>query len=145
MPYCTLNELISASSERDIIQLTDDSRSGVINESFVDDAIEKADGMISAYAGGRYTLPLPPVLLIRDIAVDIAMYRLYQRRHRDNMPDSVMASYKNAEKQLGLIQSGRIAVPGAALIGGDEMGSGEIRTNKTKDSRLFGWDKLDRY
>lgn len=145
MPYCTLNELISASSERDIIQLTDDSRSGVIDESFVDAAIEKADGMISAYTGGRYTLPLPPVSLIRDIAVDIAMYRLYQKRHRENMPESVITSYKDAVKQLEKIQKGLVVLQGAVLIGGDEMGEGEIRTNKTGDSRLFSWKALDRY
>jgi len=144
MPYCDLNDLLNASSERDLIQLTDDDRSGAIDETVISEMIEKADALIDGYVGSRYSLPLDPAPeLINSISVDITIFNLYKRRSRLNK--EIIESFKIAERQLERIQAGRITLPGAAEIGGDNYGTGEVRVNKTPDDRIFPRSELDKW
>lgn len=147
MPYCNLDDLKKAISEKDIIQLTDDKRSGIVDTGIVDEKIAKAGTLIDSYVGGRYTLPLSPAPdLIADIAVDLTVYFLYERRFRANMPESIMKIYSATIKKLEGIQKGELQVPGATESGGSlETGTGEIRSNKTADDRIFSKDVMDRY
>lgn len=145
--YCNLDKIIKASSERDIIQLTDDARTGVVDTAVVDEMIRKADRMIDSYVGGRYSTPLAPAPeLIADISTGLAIYFLYERRNRANMPESITKSYSNYEKQLTKIREGGIDLEGVPEKGGSvDYGTGQSRCNKNQDSRILGWDVLDKY
>lgn len=86
MPYCTLGDIKDHIPEANIIQLTDDEGLGVVNQSRVDKAITTADSVIDGYLRGRYSLPLSTVPeLIKTIAIDIAVYKLYERRNELEM------------------------------------------------------------
>jgi phage gp36-like protein len=110
----------------------------------VDAAIAAADELINGFLRGRYTLPLastPP--LLKDLSVDIAVYKLYDRRFSANMPDSIRAKYDNAVKLLVMVQKGTVELGVADPAETD--GGGSYQTNKTSDDRTFTKDVLDSY
>lgn len=107
--YCTQADI--EASEQDLIELTDDSNSGVIDQSIIDKAVTNAVELIDGYLRGRYTLPLDPVPgLLTTLAADITLYRLYARRTRLAIPESLSDRYKNALKVLDNIQKGMVAL-----------------------------------
>lgn len=129
MPYATAQDLIERYGEAELIQLTDDSGSGVIDLDVLDRALADADAEINGYLSGRYALPLgttPP--LVRRLACEIARYMLYD----DAAPEQVQRRYDAALKTLHGIGAGRIQLgldeDGAATVsvgGGPEVAAPE--------------------
>jgi phage gp36-like protein len=115
--YCVLDDIKGVMPDAELIQLTDDTiPPAAINEANVDKAIARADELVDGYLRGRYTLPLSSVSgLIRDLAVDIAVYNLFKRRKKNKMPEAVSDDYKNALKILENIQKGSITI-GADVV-----------------------------
>jgi phage gp36-like protein len=144
MPYCTFNDIKDQIPEANIIQLTDDEGFGVVNQARVDKAISTADSIIDGYLRGRYSLPLSTVPeLIKTIAIDIAIFKLYERRLELEMPEAMMARYKNALKMLEQIQKGLIKLGIESPDTGP--GQGHYKTNKTAGDRLFNKSLLERF
>lgn len=140
MAYSTVQDIIAVSSERDVIQLSDDSRVNSIDEGVVAEAISKADALIDSYCGGKYVVPLSPVpLIIGDISAQLAYHFLYERRHRQNMPDPMIKVYDRLVARLKQISEGLIFLPAAKIGEGTAEGSGPAYCNKTKADRLFPW------
>nr|BDD46511.1 hypothetical protein 15 [bacterium] len=142
--YCTLDDIKKQVQETTLIEITDDSLSGQINEDVVNETILYADTLINGYLRGRYTLPLQTTPeIIKVIAIDLAIYRLYSRRFHTDMPDSINDKYKNSIKLLEQIQKGIVS------LGIETMGTppklGEYRTNKTYQDRIFTKEVLDAY
>lgn len=142
MPYCTLDDIKGQIPEANIIQLTDDEGLGVVNQSRVDKAISVADSVIDGYLRGRYTLPLSTVPeLIKTIAIDITVYKLYERRLELEMPEAMSNRYKNAIKLLDQIQKGLVKLGIESPETGP--GQGHYKTNKTTEDRIFTKTKLE--
>lgn len=96
MPYCTLADLKNQADESILIQLTDDEDTGEVVTSVTDQAIADAGAEIDGYCGQRYDLPFDPVpVLVRKMAVDIALYNLHGRRP-DSLPEERADRYKQA-------------------------------------------------
>lgn len=144
MPYCTISDLISQIPESNIIQLTDDEGLGVVNQARVDKAITTADSVVDGYLRGRYSLPLSTVPeLIKTIAIDITVYKLYERRLELEMPETMMSRYKNALKMLEQIQKGLIKLGIESAEAG--TGQGHYKTNKTEADRTFSKSVLKKF
>ena len=144
--YSTYSDLVKASSENDIIQLSDDNHDRASDAGVVEEAISKADAIIDSYVGGRYRVPLTEVpRTIGDISAQLAIYFLYERRHRANMPPSIMEIYKNLIARLKDIHEGRISLPIAEIGGGADQGNGPTKCNKSKKDRLFPWSVLKKW
>ena len=144
MPYCTLDDLKNHIPEANIIQLTDDEGLGTVNQARVDKAITTADSVIDGYLRGRYTLPLLTVPeLIKTIAIDITVYKLYERRLDLEMPEAMSNRYRNAVKLLDQIQKGLIKLGIESPETGP--GQGHYKTNKTTEGRTFSKDILDKF
>lgn len=143
MPYSTLTDISNAITESSVLQLTDDEGVNEINESRVSAAISFADELINGYLRSRYTLPLgstPP--MIKDLSVNIAVYKLYDRRFPANMPDSIQKKYDGSIKLLESIQKGIISLGVEAV---SEPAEGGFKTNKTSSDRIFSKEILDNY
>lgn len=143
--YCGLADIRATVPENDLVQLTDDAMPPVaVNQVNVDRAITDAGELIDGYLRGRYTLPLSPVPgLINTLAADVAIYRLYARRIKLTPPEGVTERYKNAQKLLEQIQSGKISL-GAENTGGvvtPETGGPQF----TAPDRVFSRDTLGDY
>jgi phage gp36-like protein len=107
MSYCTKQNLIDRFSEGELIQLTDQSSAGVINDTVLNQAIGDAAGEIDSYLTARYDLPLatvPPALVLK--ACDMARFYLYD----EAVPDIVQKRYDNAIAWLKLVAKGDISL-----------------------------------
>lgn len=145
MAYCSLNDLYQICPETDIIQLTDDESLGEVVTSIVEDCIEYADTLINSYLSGKYTVPLSTVPdLVKQLSIDLSVFRLYSRRLSLQMPEGLTARYNEAIRLLRDIQAGRMDLPDAnteEVLSGD----GFYRTNKTSDNRVFNSTLLDTF
>ncbi|HOW51758.1 MAG TPA: DUF1320 domain-containing protein [bacterium] len=149
MPYSALADLVKVIDERELIQLSnDDTSATAVNAVNVAQAITDADNLIDGYVSGRYSLPLAPVPgLIKKISVDLAVYNLWARRRRAEMPEGIENSYKNAIKLLERMQEGKILLSATQIPSGNEAsgGLGDMRVNKTAADRVFNKDLMEKF
>lgn len=138
MNYCTIDDIKNQISEKTLIELSNDDYSQeLIIAEVVDSAIESASELIDGYVRGSYPLPLPTApTILKNIAVELAVYQLTKRRLGENMPESRENAYKNSISQLKDIQKGIID------LGLQNQESAPQRTmiftNKTSKDRVFG-------
>lgn len=113
MTYCATQDLIDRYGEFELIQLTDSTGAGAIDQTVVDRAIADVDGEIDAYLAKRVALPLatvPPVLV--RMACVMVRYYLY----KDVATDLVKQQYDAAIRFL------RDVAAGTTSLGADAAG-----------------------
>lgn len=109
MTYSVQDDLLQQISEEELIQLTDDDRTGLVDSSRVGRAIEDADAEINGYLAKKHTVPIATVPdLVRNMSVTIAIYNLYSRR--DEIPESRMKRYRDMIKLLENISKGVVTL-----------------------------------
>ncbi len=145
MAYCTLADLIMAIPERNLIQVTDDEGTGLVNEARVTQAIADADDLIDSYLRGKHTVPLditPFPTAIRRISVDISIYMLYRRRLEFDTTDPMTAMYKEAIRFLEGVRDGKnvIGDPDSSANTG-----GVFKTNRATSDRIYDSEKWDTF
>ncbi|MBN26263.1 MAG: hypothetical protein CL578_14575 [Alteromonadaceae bacterium] len=103
--YCSVDDMANRFDLTELIQLTDSSGLGLIDEQVVNAAITDASSVIDGYLGGRYPLPLAvvPSVLTR-ICANIARYNLYDNQ----VTDVVKRNYEDALKFLTAVGKGDI-------------------------------------
>jgi len=152
--YSTITDILKDLDKSILIQLIDDENRGsdlidLDDENDVATAraieqINAADDEIDTYLRSRYELPIIVAIPRRlvQISKDISIYNLYKRRHKTDMPEDIVAFYKDRIKELQSVQKGTIdlGVPEAPQNMADEM-----KTNKTADDKVFTDDVLDKY
>jgi phage gp36-like protein len=172
MDYCTIQDLETHLSTPTLTQLTCDE-GNVIDPVVAEEAIIYASTLINGYLRGRHKLPLSasswlPALngitgsessdpsslcrqsafpLLRILTIDIAVYRLYSRRMRTEIPEIIAQQYKDAIKMLQDIQKGVMTLESTDEDNETpaELQSGEYRSNKTASDRLFNRTVLSEY
>lgn len=144
--YCTSEDIEKQITTPTLIQLTNDKGEDVIDETVTFEAILYSSTLIDGYLRGKYTLPLDTHFpLLRIIAIDLSIYRLYSRRLQADMPDSILEQYKEAIKTLEKIQKGTIALE---IETNDESNVAETKdyiTNKTRFDKRFPHEVLREY
>lgn len=114
--YCSIEDILKEIDKDQLIKLVDDENRGTlvelednndvcnqrINQQIIN-AREEIDGSIR----GRYPLPLSSVPnRVKQLCVDIAIYNLYKRRFRLEMPESIVKIYKDCQEALDRIAKG---------------------------------------
>ena len=137
MTYCTSKDIEIQIGLQSLIQLTnDDCTQQTVDSVVVDEALLYSSTLIDGYLRGKYTLPLNTQFpLLRAIAIDISIYRLYSRRIYTEMPETISENYKNAIRTLEQLKKGVITLETDENT--EVKSSGEYRTNKTILDRLF--------
>lgn len=141
MSYCTLESIKERIPEKVILQLTDDDRLGVIDQTKVAAAIARADTEIDAWCGSRYQVPfvvVPPVIV--ELSADIAVYHLYARK-AEKVPESRAADRKNAVKLLEQFAKGTVSL-GVAQLPPAASEDIQVRPTVRTPERIFSSDKL---
>lgn len=87
--YCTKADMLGRFHEYDLIQLTDETHSNVIDDAVLEKAINDASAEIDSYLTGRYVTPLTnPTPDIIHKACDLTWFYLHLNRsenlERDN-------------------------------------------------------------
>jgi phage gp36-like protein len=112
-------------SNAELIQLTDDTNSGVVNDALVSDILDEASAVVDSYAGQRYGVPLQTSLQVKGLTLSIAEYLLYLRRKR--MKQDVRQAYEDSISFLRDVSTGkaRLDQPVAAT---QQSGAGDVQT-----------------
>ena len=135
--YCTIDVIDSYVSTSTLVQLTSDYEQDEIDRAVAEEAIIYSSTLIDGYLRGRYTLPLDARFpLLRIVAIDLSVYRLYSRRMRDDMPEVIETNYKNAIKILQDIQKGSISLE-TNTDTNLPLSSVDYKTNKSYQDRIF--------
>jgi len=143
MPYCDLEDLKQDISETELQQLTDDERLGAVNEERINAAIGAAGDLIDGFLRGRYALPLDPVpTIIRTIAKEIAIYRIFLRKKRQTITKEMTDNYNAQIRLLEKMQRGEITLGGETPS--EKAGEGSYRTNRKSTDRTYSKDVLEK-
>ena len=147
MFYCTIEDVETQTSTPTLIQLSSDNGQEEVNRVVVEEAIIYSSTLIDGYLRGRYSLPLDAHFpLLRILAIDLSIYRLYSRRMRNEMPEVIQKNYDNAISTLRDIQKGVITLQAENdLLESSNFNAEEYKTNKNILDRLFGKRKLNEY
>jgi len=147
MDYCTVEDIEIHLSTPILIQLTSDDGQENVNRDVAQEAILYSSALIDGYLRGRYSLPLNVHFpLLRILAIDISIHRLYSRRMRNEMPEVIENNYKNAIATLRDIQKGVISLQAESdLLETSDYSPAEYKANKDALDRLFNKVKLSEY
>lgn len=147
MDYCTIDDIETQTSTPTLIQLTSDDGQEAVDRVVAQEAILYSSTLIDGYLRGRYTLPLDAHFpLLRILAIDLSIHRLYSRRMRDEMPEVIENNYKNAISTLKDIQKGVISLQSENdSLETAGFNAEEYKTNKDIIDRLFGKHRLSEY
>ena len=145
--YCTIEDIETQTSTPTLIQLSSDNGQEEVNRAVVEEAIIYSSTLIDGYLRGRYSLPLDAHFpLLRILAIDLSIYRLYSLRMRNEMPEVIQKNYDNAISTLRDIQKGVITLQAENdLLESSNFNAEEYKTNKNILDRLFGKRKLNEY
>ena len=135
--YCTPENIELQIGKPSLIQLTNDNpEQETVDAVVCEEALIYSSTLIDGYLRGKYTLPLNSHFpLLKVIAIDLSIYRLYSRRIYTEIPETISAAYKNAIKTLEDLKKGIITLQTEEET--NVRSSGEYRTNKTELDRLF--------
>jgi len=147
MAYITKQDLIDAIGAEKLMQLTDDARSGAINDDVVNKAIAFAESTFETYARRRYSLPVPATTKVKSVCVDLAVNWLDKRRAKGSEAHKIQQdAYKEIERYLKDVSSGAAAldVPAAEETeanpaSGDRVLSGPSKPATFSDDNLGGY------
>ena len=145
--YCTIEDIETQTSTPTLIQLSSDNGQEEVNRVVVEEAIIYSSTLIDGYLRGRYSLPLDAHFpLLRILAIDLSIYRLYSRRMRNEMPEVIQTNYDNAISTLRDIQKGVITLQAENdLLESSNFNAEEYKTNKNILDRLFNKGRLLEY
>ena len=147
MDYCTIEDIETHTSTPTLIQLTSDDGQEEVDRVVAQEAILYSSTLIDGYLRGRYTLPLDTHFpLLRILAIDLSIYRLYTRRMRNEMPEVIENNYKNAIATLRDIQKGVITLQSENdSLETASFNAAEYKTNKDIIDRLFSKERMFEY
>lgn len=145
--YCTIEDIETQTSTPTLIQLSSDNGQEEVNRVVVEEAIIYSSTLIDGYLRGRYSLPLDAHFpLLRILAIDLSIYRLYSRRMRNEMPEVIQTNYDNAISTLRDIQKGVITLESESdTLETASFSPSEYKTNKNILDRLFNKGRLLEY
>ena len=138
MDYCTIEDIETHTSTPILIQLTSDDGQEAVDRVVAQEAILYSSTLIDGYLRG---FPL-----LRILAIDLSIHRLYSRRMRDEMPEVIENNYKNAISTLKDIQKGVISLQSENdSFETAGFNAEEYKTNKSIIDRLFSKDRMLEY
>ena len=145
--YCTIEDIETQTSTPTLIQLTSDDGQEEVDRVVAQEAILYSSTLIDGYLRGRHTLPLDTHFpLLRILAIDLSIYRLYTRRMRNEMPEVIENNYKNAIATLRDIQKGVITLQSENdSLETASFNAEEYKTNKDIIDRLFSKERMLEY
>jgi phage gp36-like protein len=137
--YATLEDLVTRFDIDELVQLTNSSGSGVINNEVAIAALEDASNIIDGYLGGRYTLPLSNVpKLLTKFCCDMARFNLYDNSVSDVVEKNNKAAIDflkavgKGDVRLGLSDTNQVPATDNTIV----MESGGSVFNR-RDSKGF--------
>jgi phage gp36-like protein len=135
VPYSVLADLQSIAEAATLVDLTDDTGTGVVDAAKVARAIADADSVIDAHLRAHYVVPLANApAFVRTLSCDLALFNLFSRRPSLGIPDTIATRKKDALTHLAAVRDGKLDLgiepPPAAS-------SAEVATYAEGEDQLF--------
>ena len=109
MPYAAQIDLENVYGKDLVRKLADHDGDGVADQEAIDDALTAASSIIDGYLAIKYPVPLAnPPMLVRDLCVDIAWYRLAYSRLKQTA--EMRLRYEDAIKFLSRVADGKASI-----------------------------------
>ena len=138
MAYCEKSDILGQISEDQLINLTDDKKTGAVDETIIAQAIAEADAEIDGWVGKRYSVPLFPVpAMAKKISTDFAVCNIYKRRR--GLPEDRKLIYDNDIAFLKAVSKGDATLGVDDPTGSPQDGNAVVLATST---RLFNRDNL---
>lgn len=153
--YCERADIISSIGRDDLINyVNDENRTGdqidfdsaadscsIIVDKMISDSMDEIDPFLQPLN----VLPLSEVpKIIKIICIRIAIKNLYERRLRDDMPDSVTSDYKIQLDKLEKIRVKKLKL-GNEVVSTDGSTPSTMHVNKTSSDQVFNSDLMTRF
>jgi len=124
---------------QELIELTDDLKTGEVDAALVTDICAEASGVVDSYCRGKYVLPLTVSEQVKGLALDIAVALLFQRRRRSN--EDVNMVHDRAISFLKDVAAGRASLDQSGKVQASEMDV--VTKDHTTDPDVFDDLKLE--
>ena len=143
MAYAVQSDLVPLRlTQAELVQLTCDDVTGVVNTAVVNEALEEASGIVDSYCRARYQTPLQASDSVKGKTVDIALWLLFRRRRNAKNGEIIRQAYEDAIAFLGQVSTGKATLdqPAGSLPQTADS-SVEISTKKLtfRNSHLKGF------
>jgi phage gp36-like protein len=136
-PYCAKADILGEISEEELIGLTDDEQTGLVNDSRVTEAITRADDLIDSYCGQVAEVPFATIPgVIKQHSKTMVIYFLFARRSA--VPENRRKDYDDALAHLKAIAKGDASLP--PITAADVTGGNEVSISS--EERIFTRDKM---
>jgi len=147
LSYINKQDLLDELGESKLIQLTDNTRSGVVDSSRVAKAISYAVGTFDSYARTRYTLPVPATEKVKSVCLDLAVFNLIKGRatYDEGVYKVRRDAHDDAMKFLQALQSGKAALDIPAAEETAVLPASPDTVLRSNSSTIFTDTKLSRY
>lgn len=136
MNYLTVEDLYGIMREQDVLDLTDDYRTGSVDTDVLNAAEKAAVSDLELYAARYYELPLPVVASTKALLVQLAKYHLYARTGA--VPEDVMISYKATMRKLEQLTPSSLGIPGVEPEAGVSSGISVSSQNQRFNNNFMG-------
>lgn len=140
--YLTKDEYVARFGEPEAIRVTDDQRTGQIDDEAMNRAIADASADIDSYLAGRYALPLSPS--VPRVVVSLAAALTREKLHVAFPTEAVTGAADRARKQLLDYSTGKAVLvgvdglaPEAGSTGGGPSGIRVIAPGRTFTSDVL--------
>lgn len=135
--YTATADIFDVLSSKIVAQLTDDANGLIVNNAFVDSALDRAESIVDSYVGKVYSVPLstPVEKSIRHAVLTLAKCMLYRRRS-GAIPDEVE---QECEKVTAwLVNMSESAVELDDTTAADTDIAEQSNDDEVFDSQVFG-------
>lgn len=106
MGYCSKQKMIDVFGEEELIQLTDRTAAGEIDDTVLTAAIDYASAEIDGYVGSRYQALATTPTMIELVCCNIARYQLYANQPTDH----VRQRYEDGISYLKQVAAGKVGL-----------------------------------
>lgn len=142
MAYAAITDLIPGRiSSQEAIELTDDTGTGAERDDIIQALLDQSSATIDSYCSQRYVIPLQPSIQLKEICLDLAVYRLFARRRRvsQDVKDTQLA----AVQFLRDVAGGKAALDQPINAAAPQVGSGAPQV--TTKEQVFSDDNIKGY
>lgn len=144
--YINQTDIAKRIDSRRLIQLTDDASTGNVDADVVTEAIAEAEGRFDASArAAGYAIPVPVTQMVRSICLDIAVFKLFERRAtlKDGVYETKEKAFDKAIKFLEALSARKVAldVPASEETVEKPAIADRVLSGPTKEA-TFSDDKL---
>jgi phage gp36-like protein len=139
MSYATKADLGDRLTDKQLIELTDFDNAGVIVDSRITAAINDASAKIDSYAGARYSVPLAQSDQVKNLCLDLTVWRLFTNRNLP-LPESMKNNYDASMKFLLDVSSGKATLDQPAAAQSSTMDV--VKRDHDGDPEVFDNTKL---